>query len=193
MRVMEFGEAPPGLLTLTQTTPVKRFTGYWKVAASNHGYHRLQVARWIDDALGDARGWMAAGIDFRQSAMAPVTFQVVEEANCPGEADLGCTEHFDNLTALVTLEASRYGKMKLVNHEAAHAFFFATHTGNGVMNTPGEPDLEWPTLDDLESLAAHLGTTVGVDGADNPGKEPLYTFLASFGGWPPAADGGADA
>lgn len=146
-----FGEPSPGLLT-----PGGSYFGDWKAADTNFGYTKEQVEGWISSALDDSRGWQRAGITFRQTESAPVTFQVVEEANCPGEADLGCTEHFVDGTALVTLEASRFGAIKIVNHEAAHAFFYATHTGNGVMNTPGEPEKEWPSACDIVGVRAWL-------------------------------------
>ena len=173
---MDFGEAAPGLLAPERDPYGRlRYVGHYQVSSANFGYHREQVARWVDDALGDARGWGRAGVEFRRHAIgktiANVSFQVVEESPNTGEDDLATTYHYgggDRPTAQVLMEANRYGNLFVVNHEAAHAFFFAEHAAEGIMAPHIAAATTWPTEDDLYSLAAWLGTTVGVDGAGVP-------------------------
>ena len=163
---MEFSQAAPWLLREENGV----YYADWKIASSNYGMSNAKAAAWVRDALEDARGWSRAGVVFRQRSDAKVTFEVVLEASCAAPADVGCTTHFGGPsgTALVEMEVSRYPKIKITNHEAAHAFFYATHTGDGVMNTPGQPDFEWPSENDLASVAAELGTTVSGSGEDSP-------------------------
>lgn len=152
----------------TEPTEEHRYIANWCVDdVQEGGLTKSQVAEFLGSIFDDSRGWKQANITFNEltgsacedQANKPVTYKYVNEAYCPGEDEAGCTTRLEDGSVLVTIEVSRFGKIKVVNHETAHAFFWATHTGDGVMNTPGQPSVEWPTENDMTTLKQWLGVT----------------------------------
>ncbi len=155
---LTFSFLPPGKLTLESG----QYYGDWAVVPGNFGYTDAQVSTQIHSVLDDARGWERAGIIFREVSLvnAKVRFQVVEEATC-GSPEWACTHYFTDYSYVelehepLTLPAA--GWANLVNHESGHAFFGATHTGDGVMADFDNDRPEWPSDSEIQSVIDWLG------------------------------------
>ena len=129
----------------------------WRVASSHYGMTVSEAEAFIGGILGDASGWEQAGIVARQTVDAPVVFEIVLEAN--GESPEYARTFWNQTPVLVQLEYPRiqagFGT-GITTHEAAHAYFWATHEGSGSVMTGDSPD-GFPTTSDIESLLLWLG------------------------------------
>jgi hypothetical protein len=95
--------------------------------------------------------------------------------------ELACTHYYGEFPwkARVELEYTHLigevfpeiGPIHLINHESGHAFFYATHTGSGVMGDLSADPPERPTAGDIASLETWLG---------NPGEMGAGTFAVGL-------------
>ena len=151
---MEFTRPAPGHLTLESGT----YYMDWEAHASNYNMTQAEVETYISGVLNGASGWEQAGLVARHSpGTAQVVFQVVLEAN--GESPEYARTFWWQTPVLVQIEYDRinagFGNA-LANHEAGHAFFWASHEGSGSIMTGDSPD-GWPTSADIASVMAWLG------------------------------------
>lgn len=114
--------------------------------------------------MGDPGGWtQVSGLTFDNiGGEDGVVFRSV--ADLPGNAIGTC--FYDTVPPHVDLKASFFGNKDLVNHEAAHAFFFATHSPEGstsIMEPMEDPGEEGASATDIAQVEAWL------DGADPEG------------------------
>jgi hypothetical protein len=158
-----FGADSPGALTLEDGI----YYADYAIAPTHFGYSQAQAEALIEQYLLSSQGWEEAGIVFRQSSSPKVLFQVVEEATC-GAPELACT-HFNHEGSGVNyveleyrhLESQVYpsiGAGNIINHEAGHAFFYAEHTGSGIMADFDNERPDWPTTADLQSVVDWLAS-----------------------------------
>lgn len=73
---------------------------------------------------------------------------------------MGYATHDSAGHAEIVLEAAYVGMADLVNHEAAHAFFYAEHSPNGtdsLLEPIEDPGTEWPSASDIAQVRAWLG------------------------------------
>ncbi len=162
---MQFTRAAPG--NLTEEGGV--FYADWSVADSNFGYTKAQVEAWVSSALNGPLGWEQAGVQFRQVPTGNVIFQVVETISGPANT-LGIA-YWNDFPVLVELEAAYYNNMDLVNHEAGHAFFYASHSVEGaisLMEPMEDPGEEWTSDADISEIRRWLG----IDGSPDPPPPP---------------------
>lgn len=150
---MEFAAQAPGELTLDEESGT--YIGYWEAAESNFAYTKEQVESWVFSALNGDLGWKRAGIGFQKVPIGRVRFQVVESlpGNIIGQANWG------SFPVLVELEAALYGNLDLLNHEAGHAIFYATHLPEdtvSIMEPMEDLGEEWPS--DAELLSPGRGS-----------------------------------
>lgn len=154
---MRFARPAPGNLTLDSGS----YYMDWKIDSGNYGMSDSAAADMVEGYLESSQGWERAGIEARQLPGAPVTFKVVLEATC-SVPEYACT-HYGVGTAFVELEypriAAGFGR-GTTNHEAGHAFFYATHEGSGSIMNGGSPD-GWPTDADIDGVVAWLGDPAG--------------------------------
>lgn len=146
----------------------------WNVEASNFGFSQAAVEAQISDALNDSRGWeqVPPGITFRQKdtaerSVTTVTYQVVETitvGDAPGFA-WGIFIPAAFVPSIpyprIQIEAAHFADLGIPNHEAAHAFFGATHSPAGsdsLMEPYEDPGSEWPSEIDLAQVEAWLAT-----------------------------------
>ena len=158
---MEFIRPAPGHLTLETGT----YYMDWEAHASNYNMTQGQVESYISGVLNGASGWEQAGLVARHSpGTAQVVFQVVLEAN--GESPEYARTFWNQTPVLVQIEYDRiqagFGD-GLANHEAAHAYFWASHEGSGSVMTGDSPD-GWPTAADIASVEAWLADTGAGEG-----------------------------
>lgn len=154
---MQFSQPSPGLLAVVGA----EWVGYWSLGDVT-GITQGQAASWIADALNDPRGWGRAGVRFQQVAFpgGAVAIHVVD--TIPGSPGIiGLATHYADGSCRVLLEAGQYANPDLVNHEIAHAFFFAEHSpeGSDSIEEPLEElgTVEWPSDLDISQLIAWLG------------------------------------
>lgn len=147
---MDFASPAPGRLTVEGGS----YYADWAVETGNVGYSDAEASALIGAALNDAGGWERGGITFRESGTPKVTFRFVHGPFlCGGTMANGCTTG-DATTATVTISYERAAAgflAALVNHEAGHAFFTATHEGTGSIMTGDSPDGN-PTDADIADL-----------------------------------------
>ena len=159
------GSSPPGDAIQFNIPPPGRLTeeggqlyADWTLADTNFGYTQTEAEDYLHSVFDDAAGWSQAGITFRQTTDAAVTIQVVETVDCEGTPAVGCT----NFTLTPTLISLKHGRIlegfgpNIANHEAAHFFFGATHSGSGVMSG-NSPD-GYPTASDIQSVIDWLAS-----------------------------------
>ena len=156
---MQFSMAAPGALTPSGGD----YIGEWSVSASNVGLTDMQVEAWVSSALGDAGGWeQVSGLSFSQvSSGDGVIFRSVTDL--PGNAIGTC--YYDTVPPRVELKASFLGNKDLVNHEAAHAFFYATHSPEGsdsMLEPMEDPGDEGASATDVAQVEAWLDGAVPV-------------------------------
>jgi hypothetical protein len=149
---LKFSVAAPGALTPAGDS----YVGEWSVSPDNYGHSVGEVEAWVASALNDAEGWTKTGISFDQVASGGgVVFRSV--AALAGNAIGMC--YYDTDPPRVELLSSYFENMDLVNHEAAHAFFYAAHSPDGsesIMEPIEDPGEEWPSETDLQQVASWL-------------------------------------
>lgn len=132
------------------------YVGLWSASDANVGLTQSEVEDWVASALNGSEGWTQTGITFSNIGTGGVVFRSV--GSLPGNAIGMC--YYDTSPPRVDLLASWAGNKDLVNHEAAHAFFFASHSPEGsasIMEPIEDPGEEWPSEVDLEQVARYLG------------------------------------
>lgn len=184
---MRFNFGAPGLL---HDFGSGDFRAYWNVAADNYGYSQVAVTATVEAALTDPLGWGQVGITFEHVAdsdrdAATVTFQVVETITADnvgaGVQGLTIPGGYDypgwaiQPNTWIQIEAAHFADLGIPNHEAAHAYFGATHSAEGadsLMEPYEDPGTEWPSATDLAQVEAWLATAPEEDEHhDNPRGE----------------------
>ena len=146
------------------------------MAASHFGLTQSEVEDTVSTALNDAvLGWeQISGIQFRKVDNAnrdvtTVTYQVVETI-LPGDPDYtyawgvcipAGTYDWNPTNTWVQIEATHFADLGITNHEAAHAFFHATHSPEGsdsLMEPYEDPGSEAPSATDLAQVEQWLST-----------------------------------
>lgn len=157
------------------------FYADWAVETGNVGYTDSEAATLIGAALNDAGGWERAGITFRESGTPKVTFRFVHGPFlCGGVMANGCTTgDADSATVTISYERAAAGFLSnLVNHEAGHAFFFATHEGTNSIMT-GDSLAGNPTNQDIADLQDWLDLAPD-DPPTHEGKGGILWFPADL-------------
>ena len=175
---MLFGVDAPGALTEEGGS----YYGDWSLETVEV-ISEAAAEAWISDALTDPQGWGRADITFRQhasgSADARVQFYVVDELIGRPTGWAGAASNNGDGTGQVSIEAAyhddpTYGLYELVNHEAAHAFFGAEHSDEGIMPHSGSAASTWPSDANIASLRAWLGLPPDPEAGDPTPTEDLW-------------------
>ena len=161
--------APGGGVTFSTTAPgyltedSGDYYAYWRVSETHHGYTKNQAKNLVASQLNSDAGWKRAGITFiYDEDLAAVEYKVVVEATCDAP-ESACTHYDYNGDGynFVELEYAylngSLGVGNLVNHETAHAYFQANHSGTGIMADFDNNRPAWPTPDDIQSVRDWLG------------------------------------
>lgn len=172
---IEFMRPAPGNLTVEGGS----YFADWCAQPPHLGYTQAEASNLIGSILSDPAGWEAAGITFREvsEADARVRIRILEEASC-NVPEAACTHYYATSppTAYIELElnamsTSPGGPANIVYHEAGHAFFYATHSGGGIMDVSDALHPEGPIASDIESVETWLGT---------PGDSSAGTFAVGL-------------
>lgn len=173
---MQFSTPAPGLLT---SLGGGNYRGTWNLDGVS-GMTRAEASSWINSALNDALGWGRAGVSFQEvSSGGSVSFNTVAPPIKTGSNAIGYASHSSVYGAVIVLDETYQGNMDLVNHEAAHAFFYAEHSpeGSDSIEEPIEdPGEEWPSTSDIAQVRAWLGLPPDPDEGGTPPDPTIYFF-----------------
>jgi len=160
---MQFSQPSPGLLQNIGG----EWIGTWSLGGVSSALTPTQAGSWIADSLNNPLGWGRAGVQFQQLAPgspdAAIIFHVVDEITGPnlGTGVIGLCSHYRDGSCAIQLESGQYANPDLVNHEAAHGYFFAEHSPEGsdsIMEPLEELGfVEWPSDLDIAQVQAWLG------------------------------------
>ena len=178
---MQFSVPSPGLLQNIGG----EWVGTWALGGVSNAITPTQAGSWIADSLNNPLGWGRAGVSFQQLAPgspgAKIVFHVVDTIEYGGVGTIGLCTHYPDGSCAIQLETAQYSNPDLVNHEAAHGYFFAEHSpeGSDSIEEPIEElgFVEWPSALDIAQVRAWLGDPPQPE--DPPVLEPQRFWFPS--------------